>query len=311
MSELFVEKYRPFHLNDCILDEKIKNSFRYFLEKNSIPNLLLCGSAGVGKTTVATVLCREIGADYILINASDDRGIDVVRNKVKQFASTVSLSGGKHSKKVIILDEADNLTMDSQKSLRGVFEEFHENCRFILTCNFKNKIIKPIHSRCSVIDFTLRASTKPVIASEFLERVCSILTTEGIEYHEGAVAQLITKYFPDFRRVLNEIQRYSSSGKIDVGILSVVDLKTDDLIGFLKKKEFTNVRKWVVNNLNNESDVIYRRIYDSLYEYLEPATIPEAVIIIAEYQYKSAFVADFEINLLAALTEIMLRCEFQ
>ena len=221
------------------------------------------------------------------------------------------VTGGKHSKKVVILDEADNLTMDSQKSLRGVFEEFHKNCRFILTCNFKNKIIKPIHSRCSVIDFTLRAAAKPVIALEFSERIYHILTTEGIEYHKGAVAHLITKYFPDFRRVLNEIQRYSTGGKIDLGILSVVDLNTADLMEFLKKKEFTNVRKWVINNLNNESDVIYRRIYDSLYDHLEPTTIPEAVIIIAEYQYKSAFVADFEINLLAALTEIMLRCEFK
>jgi len=309
MSELFVEKYRPAFLADCILESKTQEVFQSFIDKKSIPNLLFCGSAGVGKTTVALSLCRELGSDYILINASDDRGIDVVRNKVKQFASTVSLLSG--AKKVVILDEADNLTMDSQKSLRGVFEEFHKNCRFILTCNFKNKIIKPIHSRCSVIDFSLPASTKPLIAGKFLERVCSILRDEGIEYHEPVVAEIIMKYFPDFRRVLNEIQRYSSCGRIDSGILGVVDLNTADLIECLKKKEFTNVRKWVVNNLNNESDVIYRRIYDSLYDHLEPATIPEAVIIIAEYQYKSAFVADFEINLLAALTEIMLRCEFK
>lgn len=309
MSELFVEKYRPALLEDCILELKTKKVFQSFIDKNSIPNLLFCGSAGVGKTTVAIALCRELKCDHILINASDDRGIDVVRNKVKQFASTVSLLNG--AKKVVILDEADNLTMDSQKSLRGVFEEFHKNCRFILTCNFKNKIIKPIHSRCSVIDFSLPASTKPLIAGKLLERVCSILVDEGIEYHEPVVAEIITKYFPDFRRVLNEIQRYSTCGRIDAGILGVVDLNTSDLIECLKKKEFTNVRKWVVNNLNNESDVIYRRIYDSLYDHLEPTTIPEAVIIIAEYQYKSAFVADFEINLLAALTEIMLRCEFK
>lgn len=308
MSDLWVEKYRPLTVDDCILSDEMKDTFKNFIKNKAIPNLMLTGSAGIGKTTIAKAICSEIGADYVMINASDERGIDTIRNKVKQFASTVSLT---NQTKVIILDESDSMTPEAQKAIRGVFEEFYKNCRFILTCNFKNKLIEPIHSRCSVIDFAISKKNKPILAMKLLERVEYILSMENVEYSKDVIVQLIMKYFPDFRRLLNEIQRYSVSGSIDSGILATTNLNVTELVGFLSGKEFTNVRKWVVDNLDNESDAVYRSIYDSLYDSLEPASIPEAVVIIADYQYKSAFVSDIEINLLAALTEIMLRCSFK
>ncbi len=308
MSDLWVEKYRPLTVDDCILSDEMKDTFKNFIKNKEIPNLMLTGSAGIGKTTIAKAICSEIGADYVMINASDERGIDIIRNKVKQFASTVSLT---NQTKVIILDESDSMTPEAQRAIRGVFEEFYKNCRFILTCNFKNKLIEPIHSRCSVIDFTISKKNKPILAMKLLERVEYILSMENVEYSKDVVIQLIMKYFPDFRRLLNELQRYSVSGSIGSGILATTNLNVTELVGFLSGKEFTNVRKWVVDNLDNESDAVYRSIYDSLYDSLEPASIPEAVVIIAEYQYKSSFVSDVEINLLAALTEIMLRCSFK
>jgi replication factor C small subunit len=305
---LWVEKYRPTKISECILEDDSSNIFDGFIKNKEIPHLMLAGSAGIGKTTIAKILCTEIESDFIMINASDERGIDTIRNKVKQFASTKSFSS---FGKVIILDEADSMTPDAQRAIRGVFEEFYRNCRFILTCNYKNKLIEPIHSRCSVIDFSITPSNKPALALKLLARIEYILTEESVKYEKEVLVQLIMKFFPDFRRLINELQRYSSSGGINSSILSSNLIQIKDLIGFLSRKEFTNVRKWVVDNIDNESDAIYRLVYDSLYDYLKPESIPEAVIIIAEYQYKSAFVADLEINILAALTEIMLRCEFK
>ena len=305
---LWVEKYRPTKISECILEESSSNIFDGFIKNKEIPHLMLTGSAGIGKTTIAKILCTEIESDFIMINASDERGIDTIRNKVKQFASTKSFSS---AGKVIILDEADSMTPEAQKAIRGVFEEFYRNCRFILTCNYKNKLIEPIHSRCSVIDFSITPSNKPALALKLLDRIEYILTTESVKYDKEVLVHLIMKFFPDFRRLINELQRYSSSGGINSGILSVNSIRINELVGFLSRKEFTNVRKWVVDNIDNESDAIYRSVYDSLYDYLKPGSIPEAVVIIAEYQYKSAFVADPEINILAALTEIMLRCEFK
>jgi replication factor C small subunit len=305
---LWVEKYRPTKISECILEESSSKIFEGFIKNKEIPHLMLAGSAGIGKTTIAKILCKEIESDFIMINASDERGIDTIRNKVKQFASSRSFSS---SVKVIILDEADSLTPEAQKAIRGVFEEFYRNCRFILTCNYKNKLIEPIHSRCSVIDFSIKPLNKPALALKLLDRVDYILTAESIRYDKEVLVQLIMKFFPDFRRLINELQRYSSTGEINSGILSSNSIQIVELIKFLSNKEFTNVRKWVVDNIDNESDAIFRLVYDSLYDYLKPASIPEAVIVIAEYQYKSAFVADSEINTLAALTEIMLRCEFK
>jgi replication factor C small subunit len=305
---LWVEKYRPTKISECILEDDSSNIFDGFIKNKEIPHLMLAGSAGIGKTTIAKILCTEIESDFIMINASDERGIDTIRNKVKQFASTKSFSS---FGKVIILDEADSMTPDAQRAIRGVFEEFYRNCRFILTCNYKNKLIEPIHSRCSVIDFSITPSNKPALALKLLARIEYILTEESVKYEKEVLVQLIMKFFPDFRRLINELQRYSSSGGINSSILSSNLIQIKDLIGFLSRKEFTNVRKWVVDNIDNESDAIYRLVYDSLYDYLKPESIPEAVVIIAEYQYKSAFVADLEINILAALTEIMLRCEFK
>jgi DNA polymerase III delta prime subunit len=309
---LWVEKYRPKTIDECILPEDTKQTFKNFLDKGEVPNLLLAGPAGCGKTTVAKALCNELGVDYYVINGSDEgRFLDTVRNNAKNFASTVSLSStAKH--KVIIIDEADNTTNDVQLLLRASIEEFSGNCRFIFTCNYKNRIIEPLHSRCAVVEFGIGGKHKPSIAASFFKRLQEILDTEGIKYDNKVLVELINKHFPDWRRVLNECQRYSSGGEIDSGILATFsDVKINDLVKNLKDKNFAEVRKWVVNNLDNDSSVLLRRIYDALYSTLENNSIPAAVLIIAKYQYQIAFVADQEINLLAALTEIMVECNFK
>ena len=309
---IWVEKYRPKTIDECILPKSIKKTFQDFVDRGEIPNMLLSGPPGIGKTTVAKALCNQLGADYYVINGSDEgRFLDTVRNNAKNFASTVSLtSESKH--KVIIIDEADNTTSDVQLLLRASIEEFSKNCRFIFTCNYKNKIIDPLHSRCTVVDFSINKKDKPTIATQFFSRLTNILEQEKIETDKKVVAQLINNHFPDWRRVLNECQRYSVSGNIDSGILAVFsDVAVNDLIKSLKEKNFSEVRKWVVANLDNDTSMLLRRIYDSLYDSLEHSTIPAAVLIIAKYQYQIAFVADQEINLLAALTEIMVECEFK
>jgi DNA polymerase III delta prime subunit len=309
---LWVEKYRPKTIEECILPENIKKTFKDFLNKGEVPNLLLSGPAGCGKTTVAKALCAELGVDSYVINGSDEgRFLDTVRNNAKNFASTVSLSSDARHK-VIIIDEADNTTPDVQLLLRASIEEFSSNCRFIFTCNYKNKIIEPLHSRCAVVEFGIRGKQKQEIAAAFFTRLNSILDQERCEADKKVLAELINKHFPDWRRVLNECQRYSVSGKIDSGILAhFSDVKVNDLIKTLKEKNFPEVRKWCVDNLDNDPAVLLRRIYDSLYASLVPSSIPPAVLIIAKYQYQIAFVADQEINLLACLTEIMVECEFK
>ena len=309
---LWVEKYRPKTIEDCILPESTKKTFLDFLDKGEVPNLLLAGPAGCGKTTVAKALCNQLGVDVYVINGSDEgRFLDTVRNSAKNFASTVSLSSAaKH--KVIIIDEADNTTPDVQLLLRASIEEFSRNCRFIFTCNYKNKIIEPLHSRCAVIEFSVNAKQKPILQAEFFGRLNGILDTERIQSDKKVLIELINKHFPDWRRILNECQRYSVGGKIDSGILAhFSDVKVNDLIKNLKEKNFPEVRKWCVNNLDNDPAVLLRRIYDSLYDSLVPSTIPAAVLILAKYQYQIAFVADQEINLLACLTEIMVECEWK
>ena len=309
---LWVEKYRPKTIEDCILPVSIKKTFQGFLSKGEVPNLLLAGPAGCGKTTVAKALCNELGVDYYVINGSDEgRFLDTVRNTAKNFASTVSLSSSaKH--KVIIIDEADNTTNDVQLLLRAFTEEFSGNCRFILTCNFKNKIIEPLHSRCACIDFSTNSKDRPKLASQFFNRLGTILETESIEADPKVLVELINKHFPDWRRILNECQRYSSSGQIDTGILATFsDVKVNDLVKKLKNKDFPEVRKWVVNNLDNDTSVLLRRIYDACYDSMVPNSIPAAVLTLAKYQYQMAFVADQEINMLACLTEIMVECEFK
>jgi len=309
---LWVEKYRPKTIEECILPEGIKKTFLEFLNKGEIPNMLLAGPAGCGKTTVAKALCNQLGVDVYVINGSDEgRFLDTVRNNAKNFASTVSFSSeSKH--KVIIIDEADNTTPDVQLLLRASIEEFSNNCRFIFTCNYKNKIIEPLHSRCAVIEFGIKGKQKQEIATCFFKRLNSILEQEKVECDKKVLAQLINNHFPDWRRVLNECQRYSVGGKIDSGILATfTDVQVNDLVKNLKEKNFPQVRKWVVDNLDNDTSVLLRRIYDSLYESLVPSTIPAAVLVIAKYQYQIAFVADQEINLLACLTEIMVECKFK
>ena len=309
---LLTEKYRPQVIDDCILPEETKKTFKEFVERGEIPNLLLAGPPGIGKTTIAKALCNELGADYYVINGSDEgRFLDTVRNQAKNFASTVSLTGSsKH--KVIIIDEADNTGNDVQLLLRANIEAFYSNCRFIFTCNYKNKIIEPLHSRCAVIDFTIKGKQRVQLAGSFFQRLQSILDAEKIDYDQKVVAELVTKHFPDFRRVLNEIQRYSTGGKIDAGILaSFSDISVNELIKNLKEKNFTEVRKWVVSNLDNDAPVLLRRVYDACYDCLSPQSIPAAVLVIAKYQYQCAFVCDQEINLLAALTELMCEVEFK
>ena len=309
---IWVEKYRPKTIGDCILPENIKKTFREFLNKGEIPNMLLSGPPGVGKTTVAKALCNELGVDFYVINGSDEgRFLDTVRNNAKNFASTVSLSSeAKH--KVIIIDEADNTSNDVQLLLRAFIEEFAGNCRFIFTCNYKNKILEPLHSRCAVVEFSIKGKEKQEVAASFFKRLNDILEKERIEADKKVLVELINKHFPDWRRVLNECQRYSVSGKIDSGILAAFsDVAVNELIKNLKDKNFPEVRKWVNNNMDNDTTVLLRRIYDNLYTSLVPATIPAAVLVLAKYQYQAAFVADQEINMLACLTEIMVECEFK
>ena len=295
-------------MDDCILPDAIKSTFKDYVSRKEIPNLLLSGSAGVGKTTIAKALCQEVGCDYIVINGSDENGVDTIRVKIKNYASSVSLAGGR---KVIIIDEADYLTPNAQAILRASIEEFASNCSFIFTCNFKNRIIDPIHSRCSVIDFKVNGS-KAKMANAFFKRVEWILEQERITYDKEVVAAVITKHFPDNRRILNELQRYSVSGSINKGILgAVADVQLGALVTSLKEKDFASTRKWVTTNLDNDPAKIYRKLYDTLYELLKPNSVPQLVLILAKYQYQAAFVADHEINMIACLTEIMVDCEFK
>jgi DNA polymerase III delta prime subunit len=308
---LWVEKHRPKTIKQCILSDTIKGTLEDLVRDNKVPNLMFTGPAGVGKTTVARAICDMTNSDYIIINGSDEgRMIDTLRTKMTQFCSTISLSGG--GRKVVIIDEADYMNPDSvQPAMRGFIERFAENCSFIFTCNFKNRIIEPIHSRCAVIDFGLKKDEKPDIASQFMIRCGDILTEESVEHDKKVVAELINKHFPDFRRIINELQRYSTSGEIDSGVLAIIgELNLNQLISALRNKNFHDMRQWVSSNVDNDPTTIYRKIYDKLYEVLEKSSIPQAVLIIGDYQYKSAFVADQEVNLVACLVELMAECEF-
>ena len=307
---LWVEKYRPHKIADCVLPENLKNTFQKFVDDGNIPNLLLSGSAGVGKTTVARAMLDEINADYIVINGSMNGNIDTLRNDIRNFAATVSFGGGR---KYVILDESDYLNANStQPALRNFMEEYSSNCGFILTCNFVNRIIDPLHSRCSVIEFKIDAKEKATLAKEFLLRACDILTTEGITYDKKVLAEVIMKHFPDWRRVLNELQRYAASGNIDSGILASVDnVEIKELVKYLKAREFESMRKWVGQNASMDVNVLFRKLYDASSTILKPETIPALVLALADYQYKAAFVVDQEINLAACMTQIMMDCEFK
>jgi DNA polymerase III delta prime subunit len=307
---LWVEKYRPKTIEECVLPDALKQTLLEFISKGDIPNLILSGGPGIGKTTAAKAMLDELGLTYMFINGSEESGIDVLRTKIKNFASTVSLHGGR---KYLILDEADYLNPQStQPALRGFIEEFHKNCGFILTCNYKNRLIPPLHSRCSVVDFTVPKSEKKELAEQFFRRVMNVLVVEEVKFEPKAVAEVINKFFPDWRRVLNELQRYSVSGKIDAGILvDISEVNIKELMQSMKQKEFTNVRKWIVNNIDNDPTRLFRRLYDNLYDYMDGSSIPHVVVILGEYQYKAAFVADQEINMLACLTEIMSRGKFK
>ena len=307
---LWVEEYRPKTVEQCVLPKELKDTFSEYVKQGSVPNLILTGTAGVGKTTVAKAMLDQIGATYMMINGSDESGIDVLRTKIKNFASTVSLEGGR---KYLIIDEADYLNPQStQPALRGIIEEFNENCGFILTCNFVMRLIEPLRSRCPPVEFSIPKSQKQELAAEFCDRTITILQGQNIEYDKRVVAEVVLKYFPDWRRVLNEFQRYSVSGKIDAGLLvNLSSLNMKELMKAMKNKEFTNVRRWVVDNLDNDPVRIFRSIYDYLYDVLDGSSIPHVVVILGEYQYKSAFVADQEINMLACLTEIMARGKFK
>ncbi len=307
---LWTEKYRPKTIGECVLPDALKQTLSEFISKGDIPNLILSGGPGVGKTTAAKAMLDELGLTYMFINGSEESGIDVLRTKIKNFASTVSLHGGR---KYLILDEADYLNPQStQPALRGFIEEFHKNCGFILTCNYKNRLIPPLHSRCSVVDFTIQKSEKKELAEQFFKRVMNVLVVEDVKFEPKAVAEVINKFFPDWRRVLNELQRYSVSGRIDAGILvDISEVNIKELMQSMKQKEFTNVRKWIVNNIDNDPTRLFRRLYDNLYDYMDGSSIPHVVVILGEYQYKAAFVADQEINMLACLTEIMARGKFK
>ena len=309
---LWVEKYRPKVIDDCILPETIKNVFKGFVSQGELPNLLLTGSAGVGKTTIAKALCDEIGASYIMINGSDEgRFLDTVRNRIRTFASTVSLTSGA-SHKVVIIDEADNTTNDVQLSLRSAVEEFHNNCRFIFTCNFINKIIEPLHSRCTVVDFRVKNGQSVALQGQFFERLRVILKKENAKFEDKVLAKLIKRYYPDWRRLINECQRYSANGAIDAAILvDVADVNLDHLLSALKQKDFKTVKNWVVQHMDNDPSMVMRKIYDNLYGVLKPNSIPEAVLVIAKYMRDISNVPDQEINMLACLTEIMMTCEFK
>ena len=307
---LWVEKYRPQTIEDCVLPEELKKSFMEIVESGEMQNLLLSGGPGCGKTTVARALCDELDCDHIVINCSEDGNIDTLRTKIRNFASTISLS---ERKKVVILDEFDYSNAQStQPALRGFIEEFSKNCRFVLTCNYKNRIIEPLHSRCTCIDFRFGANEKKQLMPSFLTRIEFILNAEGVGYDQRVIAKLITRYAPDWRRIINECQRYAVGGDIDVGVLSESgDVKVVELMKYLKEKDFTSVRKWVSTNIHNDQSLIFRKIYDCLYEKMQPQSIPSAVLILADYQYKAAFVADAEINLTACLTNIMMECDLK
>ena len=307
---LWVEKYRPKTISECVLPSGLKQTLSEFISKGDLPNLILSGGPGVGKTTAAKAMIEELGLTYMMINGAEVSGIDTLRVKLKNYASTVSLHGGR---KYLILDESDYLNAQStQPALRGLIEEFHKNCGFILTCNYKNRLIPPLHSRCSVVDFTIQKSEKKELAEQFFKRVMDILVAEDIKFEPKAVAEVINKFFPDWRRVINELQRYSVSGRIDAGILvDISEINIKELMRFMKDKEFTNVRKWIVNNIDNDPTRLFRRLYDNLYDYMDGSSIPHVVVILGEYQYKAAFVADQEINMLACLTEIMARGKFK
>ena len=305
---LWTEKYRPKKIENCILPDRLKKPFQEYVNQKSIPNLLLTGGAGVGKTTVAKAMCEEVGCDYLVVNGSDENGVDVIRFKIKNYASSMSLSGGR---KVVIIDEADYLTANAQAILRNAIEEFAINCSFIFTCNYKAKIIEPLHSRCAVIDFGLKNPEKSSMASQFFKRLQNVLESEKIEYDDKVVVELVKKHFPDFRRVLNELQRYSQFGKIDTGILAQIgNVQLNEIITHIKAKDFGAIRKWVALN-DLDSNTVFRQIYDTLYDIMKPQSIPRAVVILADYQYKAAFVADYEINLSACLIELMANCEYQ
>ena len=309
-EHLWVEKYRPSTLQDIILPSQLKKDFELIVKQRELQNMLLTGTAGTGKTTVAKALCKMLNLDYIIINGSEESGIDTLRNKIKQFASSVSLEGGY---KVVILDEADYLNPQStQPALRGFIEEFSANCRFILTCNFKNRIIEPLHSRCSVVEFAIPKGQKQIMAAKRMERLGHILTNEGVSYEEPVLAELIMKYFPDFRRTINELQRYGVSGQIDSGILiNVNDVSVSNLMNHLKVKDFRKMRQWVADNIDIEPAAMFRKIYDSSTEYIDPQSIPQLILILADYQYKDSFVADHELNMVACLTEIMAGVQFK
>jgi DNA polymerase III delta prime subunit len=308
---LWVERYRPQKIDDCILPESLKKTFKDYVAQGELPHFLLCGTAGVGKTTIAKALCNEIGAEYVILNGSDTGGhIDTLRTTIKGFATSVSLTD---AKKVIILDEADYLQANStQPALRNYMEEFSANCRFIFTANYKNRIIEPIHSRCAVIEFKIDSKEKQEIAASFFKRATAILKQEGVEFDPKVVAELVTKHFPDYRRILNELQRYSVSGKIDSGILvNMSEESFKGLVKLMKDKDFTEVRKWVAKNSDVETTALFRELYDNASTNMDPNSIPAMILILADYQYKAAFVADHELNIMAALTEIMAQCKFK